>query len=61
LLSLSSDERELLQRLLEGALGDARMEMHHTRTTDYRDIVRQGRELMRDLLEKLRAPEAAEV
>jgi hypothetical protein len=54
-LQLSADERALLSRLVEQALGETRVEAHHTHTPDFRQQVLQQENLLRDLLARLRA------
>jgi hypothetical protein len=53
-LPLTDAEKEYLVSLLESALGDTRMEVHHTRTPAFRDRVVQEEALVRGLLERLR-------
>ena len=53
-VTLTEDEMQYVVRVLEGALGDTRVEMRHTRTTEYRAKVRREEDLIRDLLDKLR-------
>jgi hypothetical protein len=54
-LVLTAEEKTYLVGLLEGALGDTRVEVHHTHTPAYRDQVIRAENLVRGLLEKLRA------
>lgn len=54
-LMLSRDERALLTNLLETALGETRVELHHTHfSPTYRDDVKKDEQMLRTLLEKLR-------
>jgi hypothetical protein len=54
-LLLSPQERDELVRLLETALGDTRVELHHTDfSPDYKDKVKEEEGLIRSLLNKLR-------
>jgi hypothetical protein len=57
-LVLNEPERRELLRLLNQALGDTRVEVHHTHTPGYREIVQQEEAVIRGLLEKLRGPGA---
>lgn len=57
-LSLTEEERAMLQELLEVALGEARVELHHTRSPDYRLVVQRQESCIRSLLEKLRESRA---
>ncbi len=54
-LELTADEAHYLAELLHRALAEARVEMHRTRTTDYRRQVHQEEDLLRGLLAKLPA------
>jgi hypothetical protein len=53
-LRLTPQERQLLLGMLEQALGDTRVEVHHTRTPGYRDGLREQVSLIGQLIEKLR-------
>jgi hypothetical protein len=55
-LTLTSEERECLVRLLETALRDTRIEEHRTRTPSYREHVLHQEDLLVALLGKLRQP-----
>jgi hypothetical protein len=55
-LTLTSEERECLVRLLETALRDTRIEEHRTRTPSYREHVLHQEDLLIALLGKLRQP-----
>ncbi len=58
--NLSADERSLLVRLLETALGDTRVELHHTHySPEFREQVKREEGVIRSLLEKLKAPGGA--
>jgi hypothetical protein len=53
-LSFTTEERALLHRLLQTALGDARVEVHRTHHTPaYREQVKAEEAMLRGLLEKL--------
>jgi hypothetical protein len=54
-LVLTADEKQYLIGLLQTALGDTRVEVHHTRTPGYREGVLEQEELIRRILEKLQA------
>lgn len=51
--TLTTDEIELLIRLLKSELGETRVELHHTQSPDYRDEVRHEVKSVRALLVKL--------
>jgi len=54
-ISLSQDELALLMRMLETALGETRVELHHTHFSPaFRQEVKEEAELLRGLLERLR-------
>jgi hypothetical protein len=54
-LSLTPDERALLLRLLETALGETRVELHRTHfSPEFRKEVKEEVELLRGMLERLR-------
>ena len=55
-LVFTEEERTYLANLLETALGNARVEVRHTRTEDFREKVRHEEELLRGLLTKLQQP-----
>jgi hypothetical protein len=57
-VALDGQERAELVRMLESALGDVRVEVHHTHTPDFRDQVKEREALLRRLIEKLRHPSA---
>jgi len=51
---LDEQERSELSQLLDHALRETRVEVHHTHTPDFRDHVQRREELLRRLIEKLR-------
>jgi hypothetical protein len=53
-LTLDEPERSELLQLLEVALGELRVEVHHTHTPDYRTQLLRREELLRRLIEKFR-------
>jgi hypothetical protein len=55
-VELTPAEAQYLAELLSRALAEARVEMHRTQTTDYRQQVHEEEELLRRLLAKLSAP-----
>ncbi len=55
---LDEEERSELSQLLDHALRETRVEVHHTHTPDFRDQVQRREEVLRRLLEKLRHAEA---
>ncbi len=52
-IEISNEGRELLHDLLESALGEIRQEIHHTKTHEYRDKLKEREVVIRDLLAKL--------
>ena len=54
-LVLSDEEQQYLITHLRSALGETRVESHHTRTSAYREQVRREEALLRGLLTKLGA------
>jgi GrpB-like predicted nucleotidyltransferase (UPF0157 family) len=52
-LTLNERERLELVRLLEQALGDTRVELHHTHTPGYREGVKEEEVVIRGLLQRL--------
>lgn len=52
-ITLTSDERDYLQSVLEYRLGVTRVEFRHTRMPEYRDVVQSEEQTIRDLLAKL--------
>ena len=58
-LTLSEEERDCLQALLEVALKEARVEEHRTRTPRYREGIIHREELLDQMLRKVREPVAA--
>jgi hypothetical protein len=52
-LVLKPEERDYLVHLLESALGDARVELHHTHAAAYRERVHHSEDMIRALLSKL--------
>jgi len=53
-LKLTEDERVLLERMLDLALRDTRVEVHRTHTPDYRETVMHHEEVLRNLLARLK-------
>jgi len=54
LLSIDPEEQVLLKEMLEHALGEARVEAHHTDNRQYRESILHRTELMRGLIERLK-------
>jgi hypothetical protein len=52
-LTLNNQERDELLLLLRHALGEARVEVHHTHTPNYRENVKTEEGVIRRLLEKV--------
>jgi len=50
---LDEQERSELSQLLDHALRETRVEVHHTHTPDFRDQVQRREEVLRRLIEKL--------
>ena len=59
-LHLSADERQYLRDLLQSELKETRVEEHRTRTPSYREHIVQREDVIRGLLAKLAATEAAQ-
>jgi hypothetical protein len=58
-VSFTAEELALLHRLVETALGDARVEVHRTHhTPSYREQVKAEEAMLRGLLEKLESKPA---
>lgn len=54
-VTLTLEERTLLQHLLETALGETRVEVHHTHySPEFRDKLKRDEALLRTLLAKVR-------
>jgi hypothetical protein len=53
-VTLDSEEAAELLRLVESALGETRVELHHTHTPNYRERVQKSEALLRAVLERLR-------
>jgi hypothetical protein len=53
-VSLSAEECAEVLTLLESALGDTRVEVHHTHTPDFREKVQHREQTLRNLIEKFR-------
>jgi hypothetical protein len=52
-LRLDEEERAVLQRLLEQALGETRVEVHRTHTPDFRMQVQHRKELLAKMVKKI--------
>ena len=52
-LTLTDDERQYLLELLNAEIGDTSAEVHHTRSSDFRERVRAQKDLLRELVAKL--------
>jgi hypothetical protein len=55
-IELSSEERELLVRLVERALSDTRVEIRRTATPDFHDRLLAEEQHLASLLARLRVP-----
>lgn len=58
ILELNEKEVEALRALVENRIAAIGPEIHHTDTPAYRDALRQSRELLEGLLERLQKPRA---
>ena len=56
-LELSSEDRELLERVIEYALSEWRVEVRRTSTPKYHDELRADEELLKSLLARVKALE----
>jgi hypothetical protein len=54
-LELSTDERDLLQRLIEREIGDTRVEARRTATREFHDQLQRDEASLRSLLQRLQA------
>lgn len=54
-MALSEAERQLLVELLQREKDDLPVEIHHTRTAAVREELSRRRELVRELLERMRS------
>lgn len=52
-MTLTSDERNALLAMLREALGEKRVEVHHTHTPDFRTRVMGEEAILRSLIEKV--------
>jgi DNA-directed RNA polymerase beta' subunit len=55
-LTVTTEERDYLQRVLQKALEEVRVEVHRTHTPDFRQQVLKEEELIRGLLAKVKTP-----
>ena len=57
ILKLTPEESAILQRLVDSAIGDTRVEVHHTHhTPTFRDDLKKEEDVLRGLLLKLQLP-----
>jgi hypothetical protein len=54
-VELSAEEKELLIGLLENEFEEIRPEIHHTRSLEYKNGLKQREKLVRGLLGRLKA------
>jgi hypothetical protein len=54
-LKLTDEQAAYLIRLLEATLGETRVEARHTRTNEFRELVRGEESLLRDVIGRLKA------
>ena len=52
---ISSEERELLERILTSALSDMRVEVRRTSTPRFHDELQEDEERLKQLVEKIQA------
>jgi hypothetical protein len=57
-VTLTPDEQAVLVRMLKVALGETRVELHHTRAISFREEVKAEEALLRGLLSKVTQPDA---
>jgi hypothetical protein len=57
-LELSTDERDLLARLIEREIGETRVEARRTATREFHDRLQRDEASLRALLERLQAAAA---
>lgn len=57
-LVLTDEERVTLRNMLEIALRETRVEIHHTHNRDFRALVQHQESVIRGLLAKLSPPQA---
>lgn len=53
-VTLTDEERALLLEMLEHASGEIRVEVHHTRTTAFKEQLRHREAVIQGLVRKLR-------
>ena len=58
-MEITLQEKEMLLSLLSTALGDTRMEVHHSKTFEYHQQLKADEELVRRLIEKVQNQMAA--
>jgi hypothetical protein len=57
-LELSSEERDLLRRLIEREIGDTRVEVRRSATREYHDQLQRDEASLRTLLGRLQAADS---
>lgn len=55
-IELTNDERNLVIELLDMAIADARQEIYHTESFEFKESLRTRKNLMEDLLRRLVGP-----
>ncbi len=58
-VELSSEEREILNQVLQNSLAALELEIQHTDRQEFRNLLKQRRETLRALLAKVPQPMAA--
>jgi hypothetical protein len=54
-IELSKEEKEILIGLLEREFGEVRTEIHHTRSHDYKDDLKERERRVHELIQRLKA------
>jgi len=55
-VEFSYEEREVLRQILQNALGSLELEIQHTDYQEFRNMLRQRRDIIKGLLAKLPQP-----
>ena len=53
-LELTPEQAELLRRILENQIADLRLEIAHTDTMEFRELLKRNRDFLQDLVLRLR-------
>lgn len=57
LIEISADQRDVLAAVIRGELDEMGPEIHHTRTSGYRDELKLRKDLLEQVLDRLSIPE----